>query len=369
MKKRSAALALMALYGGAVFLFDLSQPLGVAAGLPHLALVLMALSQRGNGALYLAAAAASVLTLAKLFLLWGQDISSVVAANRALTVAAFWGVATALASYRSRARRAEAEELRTRLALAEREGELHRSRELEAIAAGFAHHFNNALNAAIGIADTLTIDESAADALAQLQTIHWRAVNLVRELQSGFDATESEPVVVAVRDLVADSCARLSVPVSPEISGAAEAMVPLRGWGLAAALEAVLTNAVEAGGGAIRVRWGDEPARDDARSEDDRPIVWLASQPDGNMDGVEISIEDDGPGMDATTLSRAGEPFFTTKGPDRLGLGLLRARTAVLLHGGGLALKSAPGHGTRVTLWLPTQRPIRRDDHFISAKH
>jgi CheY-like chemotaxis protein len=58
--------------------------------------------------------------------------------------------------------------------------------------------------------------------------------------------------------------------------------------------------------------------------------------------------------MDAATLARATEPFFTTKPQDRgTGLGLSMADGFAAQSGGALRLESEPGRGTTVTLWLP----------------
>lgn len=74
----------------------------------------------------------------------------------------------------------------------------------------------------------------------------------------------------------------------------------------------------------------------------------------GRDDPVCITVADDGCGMDGTTLARAGEPFFTTKGPDRgIGLGLSMVRGILSRCGGQLHLASTPGQGTTavVRLW------------------
>ncbi|CAH2600404.1 Histidine kinase [Rhodovastum atsumiense] len=69
---------------------------------------------------------------------------------------------------------------------------------------------------------------------------------------------------------------------------------------------------------------------------------------------LRIAVTDTGHGMDATTLARATEPFFTTKPEDKgTGLGLSMAREFAEQQGGVLRLESALGHGTSVTLWLP----------------
>jgi PAS domain S-box-containing protein len=68
---------------------------------------------------------------------------------------------------------------------------------------------------------------------------------------------------------------------------------------------------------------------------------------------VAISISDTGNGMDEATLSRAAEPFFTTKGPGKgTGLGLSMAQGLAEQSGGALQLSSQLGVGTNVTIWL-----------------
>ncbi|HEY4042058.1 MAG TPA: ATP-binding protein [Rhodopila sp.] len=69
---------------------------------------------------------------------------------------------------------------------------------------------------------------------------------------------------------------------------------------------------------------------------------------------VQLSIADNGVGMDAATLTRAAEPFFTTKPKSQgTGLGLSMAKGFAEQSGGGLAITSEPHRGTVVTLWLP----------------
>jgi nitrogen fixation/metabolism regulation signal transduction histidine kinase len=73
------------------------------------------------------------------------------------------------------------------------------------------------------------------------------------------------------------------------------------------------------------------------------------------VDAAEVRLvaEDDGPGFDAATRDRAGEPFFTTR-PDGTGLGLAVSRQAVEAQGGELRLGGASGgRGARVVLALP----------------
>jgi PAS domain S-box-containing protein len=69
---------------------------------------------------------------------------------------------------------------------------------------------------------------------------------------------------------------------------------------------------------------------------------------------VRLAMVDTGEGMDEATLARATEPFFTTKGTGKgTGLGLSMVQGMIEQHGGQFALKSRPGEGTTVELWLP----------------
>jgi signal transduction histidine kinase/ActR/RegA family two-component response regulator len=69
---------------------------------------------------------------------------------------------------------------------------------------------------------------------------------------------------------------------------------------------------------------------------------------------VRLSVIDAGVGMDARTLARAVEPFFSTKETGRgTGLGLSMVHGLAAQLGGAFALSSAVGEGTRADLYLP----------------
>ena len=74
-------------------------------------------------------------------------------------------------------------------------------------------------------------------------------------------------------------------------------------------------------------------------------------------EGVKLVIADNGFGMNAATLRRAFEPFFTTRaGSHANGLGLTAAHSVTQLHGGQILLESAEDQGTTVTIWLPIMK-------------
>ena len=85
-------------------------------------------------------------------------------------------------------------------------------------------------------------------------------------------------------------------------------------------------------------------------SLDTSPVTITCKKDEGF---VYFEVEDQGTGMDRQSVSRACEPFFTSKKPGKgLGLGLYLAQTVAERFGGDIHFDSEPGRGTRVILSL-----------------
>ena len=67
---------------------------------------------------------------------------------------------------------------------------------------------------------------------------------------------------------------------------------------------------------------------------------------------LQVEVIDDGKGMDAETLARVRDPFFTTK-HKKTGLGIPFLSQAAEQAGGNITVDSAPGRGTRVAVTFP----------------
>jgi signal transduction histidine kinase len=112
-------------------------------------------------------------------------------------------------------------------------------------------------------------------------------------------------------------------------------------------LERVIANVVQnayqalEGAGNVRIAIRSEPTSD-ARD------AW-----------IEITVTDDGPGMDETTLDRAFVPFFTTR-EGGTGLGLALCERVLRAQGGSIELRSRPGEGTVVQIRIPCHPPEAR---------
>jgi signal transduction histidine kinase len=82
---------------------------------------------------------------------------------------------------------------------------------------------------------------------------------------------------------------------------------------------------------------------------------------------VRVTVADEGEGMPPEVQARLFEPFFTTRAPRGLGLGLFAARGIVERHGGAISVESAPGQGTRITVTLPAAPSPASQDSGVST--
>lgn len=241
-------------------------------------------------------------------------------------------------------------------ALEEARQALFQAQKLEAIGqltGGIAHDFNNLLMAVLGSLELLRKrlpDDPRAEALLD---------NAVQGAQRGASLTQRMLAFarkqdlrlegVCVASLVQGMAGLLERSAGPSIELTLDAPPGLGpahtdANQLETALLNLVVNARDAmpEGGRIRVEASA------ARLEPDAP----RDLPPG--DYIRLVVADDGPGMDAVTLARATEPFFTTKGVGKgTGLGLSMVHGLAEQSGGRLVMRSNPGGGTRAEIWLP----------------
>ncbi len=86
----------------------------------------------------------------------------------------------------------------------------------------------------------------------------------------------------------------------------------------------------------------------------DEGILKIACKYLPSAKAVEISVQDNGVGMDDETARHIFEPFFTTKEDDSgIGLGLAVALSIIERHGGSISVKSVLNEGTVFSILLP----------------
>ncbi len=248
------------------------------------------------------------------------------------------------------------------LALERTREALHQSQKLEAIGkltGGVAHDFNNLLTVILSSLELLRL--RLPDAEPRVQRL---IDNAMQGAQRGATLTQRmlayarrqalEPRPVALASLVTGMRDLLQGALGPQV--AIETRFPpdlLEVMADPHQLEtAVLNLAVNArdampNGGALVIaasRLVVEPP--------DAPSPLSDPLPAGAY--VSLTVADTGEGMDAATLARATEPFFTTKGVGKgTGLGLSMVHGMMEQLGGRLRLASRAGAGTTVELVLP----------------
>ncbi|WP_422016468.1 PAS domain S-box protein [Reyranella sp.] len=233
---------------------------------------------------------------------------------------------------------------------------LFQSQKMEAIGqltGGVAHDFNNLLTAVIGslelVRKRLPPDEKNLLLIDNAMQAARRGAALTQRMLAFARRQELDPELASVAALVSGMTTLFDHTLGPSMvldvdCPASLAPVRVDVNQLEMALLNLVVNARDAmpGGGTIAIT-ARELAAGPASSF---PL------PAGRY--VRLSVRDQGHGMDATTLVRATEPFFTTKGVGKgTGLGLSMVHGLAEQLGGCLQLESAPGAGTTASLWIP----------------
>lgn len=208
------------------------------------------------------------------------------------------------------------------------------------LSSSVGHSVINAFSAIVSNAEILRLTaetDEPADAVATAETIVNTAVEASGMARSLIDFTRSftaaGPEPVDLERLAEEVLAAERQQAAAHISWDFQrgSVPPIRGQAehLRLMLRHLIANSREAipeAGGTITL----------ATSRDARGWILL-------------EVRDTGAGMSAEVLSRATEPFFTTK-PDRLGIGLTIANGIWRRHRGTLAVRSRAGEGSQVRL-------------------
>jgi two-component system cell cycle sensor histidine kinase/response regulator CckA len=239
------------------------------------------------------------------------------------------------------------------------EDQLRHARKMEDVgrlAGGIAHDFNNMLQVISGFAaaarHSLAVDHPAHAEIEQILRASSRAAQLTRQLLAFSRRQLTRARVLNLNALVGDMHPMLQrllgerIRLDLRLDPAARHI-----RGDLGQLEQVLLNlcvnardAMPAGGVLTLAVGVARLDRDESRRH-----------PDVAAGGyVELRVSDTGVGMDASTMERAFDPFFSTKEVGHgTGLGLATVYGIVKQCGGDVWLQSEPDRGTTVTLCFP----------------
>ncbi|MDN3920362.1 PAS domain S-box protein [Roseateles violae] len=255
--------------------------------------------------------------------------------------------------------------LASSLQRAQSEEALNHSQRLESVGqltGGIAHDFNNLLTVIQGNLQVLEETPGHADPQSQaLLAAALRAARRGAELTGKLLAfsrrqvlNPSEVDAGALLESLADLLRRtLDQRIAIEVHAEGRFALRADAGQLESALLNIAINARDAMPEGGRLRFSAEvlPALPEAlRGELDQDAA-------AEVPFVAISVADSGTGMSDAVKERAFEPFFTTKDSGRgTGLGLSTVYGFARQSKGSVALSSAPGQGTTVTLYIPSAR-------------
>jgi|GEM_PF-4463680 len=261
----------------------------------------------------------------------------------------------------SEQRRAEEDRQR----LEDRLRDAERLESLGVLAGGIAHDFNNLLMGVLGNAGLVLMDvEADSPAVHHIRQIE-EAANRAAELTDQMLAFSGQGKFVVEPVNLSDVVDHVRRELDQVVGDRAALVYHLESdlpavEGDARQLQQVVINLVDnavdavCSGGTITISTGVRRL--------DRESIQSASAMSGNAtdDGyrVYLEVEDTGCGMDAGTASRIFEPFFSTKFTGR-GLGMAAVVGIARGHDGAVHVRSEPGEGTVVTVFLPpVEQPV-----------
>ena len=240
--------------------------------------------------------------------------------------------------------------------LAEAEEQLRQAQKMEAmgqLTGGVAHDFNNLLTPIVGALDILQRrnvgGEREQRLLSGAMQSADRAKVLVQRLLAFARRQPLQPIAVDIGKLVTGMADLVTSTTGPQIKVTVEVADNLPAAKadpnqIEMALLNLAVNARDAmpDGGTLRI---SASAHELGASADIKVFPGLY---------IRLSVADTGTGMDQTTLARAIEPFFSTKGVGKgTGLGLSSVHGLASQLGGALKIQSRLGIGTNIELWLP----------------
>ncbi len=243
------------------------------------------------------------------------------------------------------------------------EQNMQRAQKLESLgvlAGGIAHDFNNLLTPIMGAAG-LALMELPNDSpiRTRLQTIHRAAKRAAALTNQMLAYAGQKPLRVELVDLTAivedmRDLALTSLTGKARIDLNLETDLPLV-EGESAQLSQVVMNLISNAAESLPEGHGQLSISTGTTMVDSRSRKMLFSDSMNLGEHVYFEVRDSGCGMDAETLDRIFDPFYTTKFTGR-GLGLAAVSGIVRGHGGGIEVTSEPGSGTRFRVLFPAVR-------------
>ncbi len=232
----------------------------------------------------------------------------------------------------------------------------HMRESLGAMASGIAHDFSNLLSPMIGYTEIAISDlppgNPAGHSLRYVLEATSKARALIEKIYANSKRKPSlEPVALsgAIRaslELITDLAAG-RMKVSHRIDSASDVATLAEEPLISLMLIELAKNSLEA------VEVGNGQLEVSLETVHIRPEETAGFEHLREGDYAVVAVADNGPGMTPEQKGRALMPFFSTKGPPHVGMGLTVVGKIARKLGGEVTLASDPGEGLTVSLYLP----------------
>jgi len=251
------------------------------------------------------------------------------------------------------------------------EEQLRQSQKMDALGkltGGVAHDFNNMLGIILGYAELLQNrvagDEKSTNYIEQIHSAGNRAKTLTSKLLSFSRTQPTSAKKSQINTLLLNDKDMLEKTLTSKIKLCISTQKDL--WQtfieeemFSDSILNLCINAMHAmpDGGNLNITTANlSLSKENCQSLDIQPGEY-----------IQLTISDNGKGMDQETVEQIFEPFFTTKGELGTGLGMSQVYGFVKQNSGEIKVSSELNKGTSVTIYLPRYESLERD--FTEHNH
>jgi signal transduction histidine kinase len=178
-------------------------------------------------------------------------------------------------------------------------------------------------------------DSENQETMAEIKKSVDESIKVIEDLRSGFDFSSDEAQELDIHQVIKSVMDRFT---EVKFQYDSENSLPsIQSTGkLEPCVKRIVENSFEAGGKGVEVA--------------------ISVDHDSTGENFRITISDNGPGMTEEILHKALTPFFSTRGQERLGLGIWYVNKFAESQGGKVAVQSQEGKGTTVVISLPVRQ-------------
>jgi len=259
--------------------------------------------------------------------------------------------------------------------------QLQKMETIGTLAGGIAHDFNNILTPILGYTDMareeLPEESNLRFDIEQINNAALRGKDLVQQILTFSREVDFEKKPIQIQPIVEEALNLLKASFPPSVK-IKQNLDPRIGTVLADSthIHQIVMNLCTNANHSMITTGGLLEVKLDALMVDQKIAEKIPNLKKG--DYIRLTISDTGHGMDIKTKERIFEPFFTHKEVGSgSGLGLSVVHGIINSYGGAIVVDSAPGEGTKFSIYLPkhgddpsgslikVKKPVKGDEHIL----